>query len=79
MVILFFIASVLPVRFLIFLLLVAIIISLIDGGWLALAKFGPGFIFSSAWDPVGGQFGAAAAVYGTFGFFFYRHSHRSAD
>nr|MDT0251230.1 phosphate ABC transporter permease subunit PstC [Endozoicomonas sp.] len=50
---------------LIFLVLTGIIISLIDGGWQALAKFGPGFIFSNTWDPVGGEFGAAAAIYGT--------------
>ncbi|USE34001.1 phosphate ABC transporter permease subunit PstC [Endozoicomonas sp. SCSIO W0465] len=50
---------------LIFLVLIGIILSLIDGGWQALAKFGPGFIFSNTWDPVGGEFGAAAAIYGT--------------
>lgn len=50
---------------LIFLVLIGIIISLIDGGWEALVKFGPGFIFSNTWDPVGGEFGAAAAIYGT--------------
>ncbi|WP_257286569.1 phosphate ABC transporter permease subunit PstC [Endozoicomonas sp. SESOKO1] len=50
---------------LIFLVLIGIILSLIDGGWQALAKFGPGFIFNNTWDPVGGEFGAAAAIYGT--------------
>ena len=50
---------------LIFLVLIGIILSLIDGGWLALSKFGPGFIFNNQWDPVAGEFGAAAAIYGT--------------
>lgn len=49
----------------IFLVLIGIILSLIDGGWQALAKFGPGFIYSITRDPAGGEFGAAAAIYGT--------------
>lgn len=49
----------------IFLLLTGIILTLVDGGWIALVEFGPSFIFSNVWDPVNSQFGAAAAVYGT--------------
>lgn len=50
---------------LILLLLIGIILSLIDGGWMAIVEFGPGFVFNNVWDPVNSQFGAAAAVYGT--------------
>ena len=49
----------------ILLMLIGIILSLIDGGWEAMVKFGPGFIVSDTWNPVGGEFGAAAAIYGT--------------
>ena len=34
-------------------------------GWPALREFGLGFLTSSVWDPVRGQFGAAPAVFGT--------------
>ena len=34
-------------------------------GWPALREFGLGFLTSSEWDPVRGQFGAAPAVFGT--------------
>lgn len=34
-------------------------------GWPALRQFGLGFLTSSVWDPVRGQFGAAPAVFGT--------------
>jgi phosphate transport system permease protein len=34
-------------------------------GWPAFREFGFGFITSTEWDPVHGQFGAAAAIYGT--------------
>ncbi len=34
-------------------------------GWPALRQFGVGFLTSSAWDPVNGQFGAAPAIVGT--------------
>ncbi|MDB2384280.1 hypothetical protein N9V90_00295 [Endozoicomonas sp.] len=50
---------------LVFLLLIGIILSLIDGGWQALAEFGPSFVFRNVWDPVNSQFGAASAIYGT--------------
>jgi phosphate transport system permease protein len=34
-------------------------------GWPALRQFGVGFLTSSEWDPVNGQFGAAPAIVGT--------------
>src|SRR6267378_353859 len=34
-------------------------------GWPALRQFGVGFLTSSEWDPVNGQFGAAPAILGT--------------
>ena len=49
----------------ILLMLIGIILSLIDGGWEAMVRFGPSFIVSDTWNPVGGEFGAAAAIYGT--------------
>ncbi|MBC7006019.1 phosphate ABC transporter permease subunit PstC [Photobacterium sp. BZF1] len=50
---------------LIFITLVGIVLSLIDGGWKAFSEFGPGFVFRNVWDPVNSDFGAASAVYGT--------------
>ncbi len=47
------------------LLLAAIAFAIAVGGWPALRQFGVGFLTSSAWDPVHGQFGAAPAIYGT--------------
>lgn len=47
------------------LLLVGIIVSLFIGGWQALSTFGPGFLVSSAWNPVTDQFGALVPIYGT--------------
>ena len=38
---------------------------LLSAGWPALRKFGVGFLTSSAWNPVTGEFGAAPAIYGT--------------
>lgn len=38
---------------------------LLSAGWPALRKFGIGFLTSSAWNPVTGEFGAAPAIYGT--------------
>ncbi len=46
-------------------LLIGIVLSLIDGGWMAFREFGPGFVFRNIWDPVNSQFGAASAIYGT--------------
>ena len=50
---------------LVLVLLGAIILQLFVGGWPAFRAFGPGFLASSAWNPVTGNFGAAVAIYGT--------------
>jgi phosphate transport system permease protein len=47
------------------LLLLAIAWEIGVAGWPALHKFGFGFLTSSEWDPVKGEFGAAPAIYGT--------------
>ena len=36
-----------------------------SAGWPALRQFGVGFLTSSRWDPVAGEFGAAPAIFGT--------------
>jgi phosphate transport system permease protein len=46
-------------------LLLLIFIEVGMAGWPALRQFGFGFLTSSAWDPVAGQFGAAPAIAGT--------------
>jgi phosphate transport system permease protein len=46
-------------------LLGGVIVSLIQGSWPALSKFGLGFLTSDAWNPVTENFGAAPAIYGT--------------
>lgn len=43
----------------------AILASLLAGAWPALKKFGPGFLVSTAWNPVTENFGGAVAIYGT--------------
>ena len=45
--------------------LAAAAFSMLWGGREALHKFGLGFFFSKAWDPVGQQFGALVPIYGT--------------
>ncbi len=50
---------------LVLLLLAGIIGSLVIGGWPAFAKFGPGFIVGTQWDPVREVFGALPTIYGT--------------
>ncbi len=45
--------------------LIAILIALLHGGWLALKTFGFGFLTSTAWNPVTKQFGALVTIYGT--------------
>ena len=50
---------------LVLILLGAIAASMAWGGRLAFEKFGFGFITSSDWDAVNGQFGALVAIYGT--------------
>ena len=42
-----------------------IIVSLINGSWLALSTFGLNFLISDAWNPVTEKFGALAPMYGT--------------
>jgi phosphate transport system permease protein len=42
-----------------------IIVSLVIGGWPALSKFGVGFLFSTAWNPVTDVYGAAGPIVGT--------------
>jgi len=51
--------------FFVFSLLAAILVSLVFGSWPALKEFGPGFLFSSTWDPVKDRFGALIPIYGT--------------
>ncbi len=46
-------------------LMVLIFVVLVKESWLSLKAFGFGFIYSSAWDPVAGDFGALPAIYGT--------------
>ena len=45
--------------------LVAAALSMFWGGRAAFEKFGPGFLWTDAWDPVGQQFGALVPIYGT--------------
>jgi len=47
------------------LVLSAILISLIFGGWSAMSKFGFGFLTSDAWNPVTEDFGALVSIFGT--------------
>ena len=47
------------------LILGGVIVSLVDGSWLALKTFGFGFFVTDAWNPVTEQFGAVVPVYGT--------------
>jgi phosphate transport system permease protein len=42
-----------------------IIVSLIQGSWLALSTFGLNFLITDAWNPVTEKFGAIAPMYGT--------------
>src|SRR4051794_34325173 len=46
-------------------LLLLIFVEIGRAGWPALRHFGLGFLTSSAWDPVNGEFGAAPAILGT--------------
>jgi phosphate transport system permease protein len=47
------------------LLLLLIFLEVGRAGWPALRQFGVGFLTTSVWDPVAGEFGAAPAVLGT--------------
>jgi phosphate transport system permease protein len=42
-----------------------ILVTLLTGAWPALKAFGPKFLVSKEWNPVTGQFGALAPLYGT--------------
>jgi phosphate transport system permease protein len=46
-------------------LLGGVTVSLLQGAWPALAHFKLGFLTSEIWNPVTGQFGALAPIYGT--------------
>ena len=47
------------------LLLAFIALEVATAGWPALRQFGFGFLTSSTWDPVAGEYGAAPAIFGT--------------
>jgi len=47
------------------LLLGGIIVSLVVGSWPSIQRFGAGFFFSSAWNPVTEEFGALVPIIGT--------------
>jgi phosphate transport system permease protein len=46
-------------------LLLAILVSLTISAWPAIAKYGLGFLTSTAWDPVQEEFGGLVMIYGT--------------
>jgi phosphate transport system permease protein len=50
---------------LVLVILGGVIVSLAEGAWPALAKFGLSFLTSESWNPVKARFGGAAAIYGT--------------
>jgi phosphate transport system permease protein len=45
--------------------LIAILSSLVVGAWPAIEKYGLGFLTNNVWDPVSGEFGGLAMIYGT--------------
>lgn len=47
------------------LLLGGVIATLVQGSWLSLSTFGPGFLTAEKWNPVSEEFGALAPIYGT--------------
>ena len=47
------------------LMLAGVIVTLVEGSWLALSTFGPGFLGTEKWNPVTEEFGALAPIYGT--------------
>jgi len=46
-------------------LLAGILVSLVIGAWPAIEKYHIGFLTSSVWDPVAGEFGGLVMIYGT--------------
>ncbi|HHQ49496.1 MAG TPA: phosphate ABC transporter permease subunit PstC [Acidobacteria bacterium] len=51
---------------LILVLMAGVFADLVRHSRLSLVRFGPSFLWSSAWNPVTGDFGAASSIYGTF-------------
>jgi len=51
---------------LVLVLIVGLFTELVSHSRLSLGKFGLGFLWSAAWNPVTGDFGAASSIYGTF-------------
>lgn len=49
----------------VFAVLLGLILSLLSGSQSALSTFGLSFVYRDVWDPIHGEFGAAAAIYGT--------------
>jgi phosphate transport system permease protein len=50
---------------LVIVMLAAILLIMLTGGWKAFTTFGPGFIWSTEWNPVTGLYGALPAITGT--------------
>jgi len=48
-----------------FAIVIGVLVTLAIGAYPALQKFGIGFVFSSAWNPVTEEFGAIPAIFGT--------------
>jgi len=46
-------------------LLAGIVVALLWGAWPAIHAYGLGFAFSNVWDPVQGEYGGLALIYGT--------------
>jgi phosphate transport system permease protein len=46
-------------------IMVGLILQLVHGSWPSMVQFGFGFLTSSTWNPVTGQFGALPMIYGT--------------
>ena len=51
--------------FFVFILLAAIMLSLVYGGWDSIKAFGFKFLFTTEWNPVQNQFGAVVPIIGT--------------
>jgi len=51
---------------LVLLLMVGVFADLVRHSWLSIRTFGPRFLWSAAWNPVTGDYGAASSIYGTF-------------
>jgi len=51
---------------LVLVLMAGVFVDLVRHSWLSLKTFGPRFLWSAAWNPVTGDYGAASSIYGTF-------------